>query len=241
MTTPIACSLDASAHAHRIDSISQINAQGLCAHERDGRVLRLTYSLEMTVPIRQLVAQESECCAFLNFTIEEGDGRLRLTIHPPDVSPDELDTLFAPFLAVTSAMPEETLHQPSGGRVPGAAATSAAVVALACGVCCVVPFAFPAVALTATGGILAAFAGTYRWMMNVAIALTVAGWAWVGYQSVRSRRRPSVATTRAMVIATLLVGVALSWPLLEARIRNAVSDSTRATRDGNSAALQSHS
>jgi hypothetical protein len=34
-------------------------------------------------------------------------------------------------------------------RLPGAAATTAAVAALACGVCCVLPFALPAVMLTA--------------------------------------------------------------------------------------------
>ena len=240
MTTPIACSLDRSAYAERIHRIAELNSKTLRAHERDGRVLRLTYAPASSARVRDLVAHESECCAFLTFTIEERDADVRLTVQAPDVSTGELDALCAPFLAGTSALTAAASGQPGGGRVPGAAATSAAVVALACGVCCVVPFALPAVALTATGGVLAAFAGGYRWMLVLAIALAAAGWAWLGYQTARSRGRPSAASLRGALVTSALVGVALSWPMLERRIRTAISSGAPSTQSGNLASLPTH-
>lgn len=104
-------------------------------------------------------------------------------------------------------------------RLPGTAAGSAAAVALACGVCCVVPLAIPAIALTSVGGALAVFAGAYRWMTFAAVALTLAGWLYVAVQGVRTGRRPSRATWRSMVVATLFVGLAMSWPTIEREVR----------------------
>ncbi len=105
------------------------------------------------------------------------------------------------------------------GRLPGTAAGSAAAVALACGVCCVVPLALPAIALTSVGGALAVFAGAYRWMTYAAVALTLAGWLYVAGQSVRTGQRPSRATWRSMMVATLFVGLAMSWPTIEREVR----------------------
>jgi hypothetical protein len=104
-------------------------------------------------------------------------------------------------------------------RLPGTAAGSAAAVALACGVCCVVPLAIPAIALTSVGGAIAVFAGAYRWMTYAAVTLTLAGWLYVAVQSVRSGRRPSRATWRSMVVATLFAGLAMSWPTIEREVR----------------------
>ncbi len=105
MTTPIACSLDASAYEQRVNTISRLNAQGWRAQERDGRTLLLTYAAEMMQQVRQLVAKESHCCAFLTFKIEESDGHVRLAIHAPEVSFDEVDAFFALFLTGTPATP----------------------------------------------------------------------------------------------------------------------------------------
>lgn len=101
MTTPIACSLDRADYAERLRSISRLHAEGLRAHERAGRMLVLTYAPELRARIRQLVALESECCAFLTFTIEDRETDLILSIHAPDVTSEELEALFAPFLAGT--------------------------------------------------------------------------------------------------------------------------------------------
>ncbi len=105
------------------------------------------------------------------------------------------------------------------GRLPSTAAGSAAAVALACGVCCVVPLAIPAIALTSVGGAVALFAGAYRWMTYAAVALTLAGWLYVAVQSVRTGKRPSRATWRSMMVATLFVGLAMSWPTIEREVR----------------------
>jgi hypothetical protein len=66
------------------------------------------------------------------------------------------------------------------------------VAALACGVCCVLPFALPAVALASAGGALAAFARVYWWALG------------------------------AMAVATLLLGAAASWSYLEPFVKRAL-------------------
>jgi hypothetical protein len=79
----------------------------------------------------------------------------------------------------------------------------------------VLPFAFPAVALTAVGGVVATFATVYWWALGLAVLAAAAGWSSLAWQSIRTRRRPARATMRAMVIATVLLGAALSWSLVE--------------------------
>jgi hypothetical protein len=71
--------------------------------------------------------------------------------------------------------------------------------------------------------VISAFADGYRWALDLSMALTAAGWLWVAWQSVRTRRRPAPSTLRAMSVATLLVAVASSWPLLEPLIRRALT------------------
>ena len=105
---------------------------------------------------------------------------------------------------------------PSGlGRASRAGAMTTTGLAVACGVCCVLPFALPAVALTAFGGIVATVASAYRWAVVVAVGAVVTAWAWVLWQSVRSRRAPTRSTRRAMSVATMLLVVALAWRILE--------------------------
>lgn len=104
------------------------------------------------------------------------------------------------------------------GRASRAGAMTTASLAVACGVCCLLPFALPAVALTTFGGVVAAVAGAYRWALVVAIGAVVVGWSWVIWQSVRSHRAPARSTRRAMVLASLLLVTALAWPTLERAI-----------------------
>lgn len=110
----------------------------------------------------------------------------------------------------------------SRDRIPGAAAAAAGAAALACGVCCVLPLALPAAAMTAAGGTVAMFADAYPWALAVSVVLTAAGWLWVFWESARTRRRPATSTLRIMAVATLLVGLALSWPRLEPLARRAL-------------------
>lgn len=90
---------------------------------------------------------------------------------------------------------ETTLRFPrEGGRRPaGVVPGRRAAATVACVVCCVLPFALPAVALTALGGVVAALAGVPRWALGLAVVTTAGGWLWVGWKRLRTRLRPAPA------------------------------------------------
>lgn len=97
-------------------------------------------------------------------------------------------------------------------RLASTAATTTAVGAIACGVCCVLPFAVPAVALAGTGGLIAGLGQAFWGALYLAGALVAIAWAWIATSSVRTGRRPAPATVRAMLVATAALGIALMWP-----------------------------
>lgn len=103
-------------------------------------------------------------------------------------------------------------------KVAGTAAVACATSAVACAVCCVLPVALPAVALAGAGGLIAWFAGAYVWMTCGAVAAVAGAWGWVWWQSARSRARPASSTLYLMVLASVLLVVALVWPLIEPRL-----------------------
>lgn len=100
-------------------------------------------------------------------------------------------------------------------RVAAATAVVVAGGALACGVCCVLPFALPAAALALSGGALAWLGGLYSWMAGIAVVAVLASWAWIGWTSLNSRKRPARSTWICMVGATFVLAAALAWPHLE--------------------------
>ena len=102
------------------------------------------------------------------------------------------------------------------------AGKTGAVAAVACGVCCLLPFALPAVAVTSFGAAVASFGSVYWWAAKLAVLLVVVGWGWVLWQSRRTGRRAAPATIRAMFVATGMLGVALSWPYVEPYLIEAV-------------------
>lgn len=83
--------------------------------------------------------------------------------------------------------------------------------AVACGVCCALPFAMPAVALAGAGGALAWLGGAQAILLVVAVVLVLSAWLWIGLRSALSKRRPARATVIALSIATavLVGGIAL--------------------------------
>lgn len=105
--------------------------------------------------------------------------------------------------------------KPQDNRAVGAVAATASVTALACGVCCILPLAIPAVTLGWVGGILAWFAHAYSWMTPVACAAVIAGWLWVAFQSKRSGKRPARVTLLIMASATVMMVLAYLWPMFE--------------------------
>lgn len=102
-----------------------------------------------------------------------------------------------------------------GTKVAGGAAALAAAGALACGVCCVLPFALPAAVLAVGGGALAWFAGMAPWVTGGAVIAVLGAWLWVGRQSLRTRCRPARATLATLLAASAMLVLALAWPVLE--------------------------
>lgn len=100
-----------------------------------------------------------------------------------------------------------------GTKMAGGAAVLAAG-AVACGACCVLPFALPAAMLAVTGGVLAWFGSMKPVMTLVALVAVVIAWAWVALQTVRIRR-PARSTLSMMGAGTVLQAAAVVWPLFE--------------------------
>jgi hypothetical protein len=102
-----------------------------------------------------------------------------------------------------------------GARAAGGAALVAAAAALGCAVCCALPFALPAAALAVSGSVLAVFAHAAPGLAVLAAIAVAGAWAWVGVQSLRSRRRPASSTLITLLAATVALGLALAWPAVE--------------------------
>jgi hypothetical protein len=102
-----------------------------------------------------------------------------------------------------------------GIKLARATAAITATGAVACGVCCVLPFALPAAMLAVSGGLLAWLGRLMPWMTAVAFAAVAVGWIWVIVQTRRARGRPALLTLLTMSGATLMLMAALGWPHVE--------------------------
>jgi hypothetical protein len=84
--TPVACSLSGDELARRLDTIAEVGAANLISSGSDGSRRLLHFQKTETVRRRleEIVASESECCSFLDLSLEEqGDG-LVLSIAAPE-------------------------------------------------------------------------------------------------------------------------------------------------------------
>ncbi len=104
---------------------------------------------------------------------------------------------------------------PSPEGAASAAAATVAVGAVACGVCCVLPFALPAVVLASSGGVLAVFAQAFWGALYLATVLVGAAWLWVFADTRRTGKRPNRSTLTMMAVATAALGAAAVWPTIE--------------------------
>lgn len=107
-TPPLACTLTPESYAERVAWIARLNRASLRSHRRDGPVLELRYARDAGPAVRELVRREAACCAFLEFTITEEAGVVRLRVEVPGTAEAAAGTLVAPFLAGAGA--------DSGGR-----------------------------------------------------------------------------------------------------------------------------
>jgi hypothetical protein len=108
-------------------------------------------------------------------------------------------------------------------RTASVAALTTAAGAVACGVCCVLPFAFPAVAAAGTGSLLAWFGEAHSWATALAGVIVAGAWISIGLQSRRARRRPSGATLYTMALASAVLVLAVLWPCIEPHVIRAVT------------------
>lgn len=92
----IACTLDAPDFKERVASIRDLATRHLLSSHRQPLALRLTYAAEALPEVEELVAMESDCCAFLEFDIRAGE-QIVLTITAPESAPQAADELFAHF------------------------------------------------------------------------------------------------------------------------------------------------
>ncbi len=106
---PIACTLDAGNLKERLGWIGQLNARSLRGSQRGDLNLILDYAPEAIGEVREMVAGEQACCAFLAFAIDERADIVRVTITAPETAREAAEALFEPFAArgAFTAAPKE--------------------------------------------------------------------------------------------------------------------------------------
>lgn len=94
---PIACRLDGGDFKQRTAWIAALNARALQVARRDDLRLELEYSPDAVGDVRQMIAHEQECCAFLSFNLIELSNAIKLTITAPEAAREAAETVFGPF------------------------------------------------------------------------------------------------------------------------------------------------
>jgi hypothetical protein len=105
--------------------------------------------------------------------------------------------------------------RPAKGSRAAKAAIVAVGTAAACTACCVLPFTLPAVILANVGSIITLVDHAHGWMTWLAVVAVAGAWVWIGRQAIRTRIKPAASTLSMMVIATVVMTLAASWPLLK--------------------------
>jgi hypothetical protein len=101
---PIACTLTPDGMTTRLGLIDALAADGLLDRTPTptGLRVRLRDTPEIEQRTRELVAAESKCCAFLDFTLGRDAGGLVLEIAGPEDARPVIDTFFAPEAAASA-------------------------------------------------------------------------------------------------------------------------------------------
>ena len=97
--TPIACTLAKRELRERAAGIADLNREALRSERRDELRLELTYAPAALDRVREMVAREQTCCAFLTFELREENDVVRLLIEAPEAARDVVDAVFEPFQA----------------------------------------------------------------------------------------------------------------------------------------------
>jgi hypothetical protein len=211
---PIACTLSAAEFRSRRAKLADLNRAALKSYRRNDLRLELFYAIEARSQVLEMVRAEQTCCTFLTFEIREEHDALRVIVEAPEHARDVAESLFDAFYSGTPGQEPRGCRTATAStdRVVGASAALAATGALACGICCVLPFALPAVVLVVGGGVVSWFAKATPWAIAIASLVVLAGWAWVIVQSVRTKRRPARSTLLTLALATaVFAAAALCW------------------------------
>jgi hypothetical protein len=98
---PIACTLTADGVTARLALIDALAADGLLDRTPTdaGLRLRLRNTAEIEHRTRELIAAESRCCAFLEFSLGRDGGDLVLDIAGPQDARPVIEMFFAPAAA----------------------------------------------------------------------------------------------------------------------------------------------
>jgi hypothetical protein len=94
---PIACTLSPDGMTARLALIDALAADGVLARAptESGMCVRLRDTPDIERRTRELVAAESACCAFLDFTLGREDGALVLDISGPQSARPVIEMFFA--------------------------------------------------------------------------------------------------------------------------------------------------
>jgi len=187
---PIACTLAPGAFKDRLAWIAALNKDALRTYARRDLVLELSYAREARERVHEMVRNEQACCAFLAFELHEAGNEIRLTVTAPEGAREAADALFAQFVAsapapsscacASSASVVKTLSKDQpGSKAAGLTAMTLSTGAVACGLCCVLPFALPAAVVAGTGSMLAMFVKMHVWVTILAVVSVVGAWGWI--------------------------------------------------------------
>ena len=91
-----ACTIDPAGLKQRVDQLDSLVPQVL-GLRRDGLTLALGFPAEATQNVQAFVVEESKCCPFFSFEVDETDQGLRLGIRTPPGGEAMLDALQAAF------------------------------------------------------------------------------------------------------------------------------------------------
>jgi hypothetical protein len=83
---PIACTLDPAQMSKRSDEIRALGRAGLQAVERGERQVTLRFGRDPAIRehVERIVAAESRCCAFLDFTLADEKDAIVVSITAPE-------------------------------------------------------------------------------------------------------------------------------------------------------------
>lgn len=225
-SAPIACTLTPGAYKDRLSWIASLNSDALRSYERRDLVLELHYAIHARPRVQELVRNEQACCGFLAFELLEAGNEILVIVTAPEMARETAEAVFEQFLGqaptssscecATPASAVKALSKvPAGSNAAGVTAVTLSTGAVACSACCVLPFALPATVLASTGPLLAWLVGMHVWVTLLAILSVIGAWAWIAWQSHRTQRRPANSTLIMMAVSTVLLTVAVLWPLIE--------------------------